>query len=624
MEVLIAVTLFVLAVLGGTLVSRRLGVQGPLVLLALGVLGSYLPFVHEPALSPELILVGVLPPLLYAAAVNTSLMDFRDNFSPIGWLSVGLVLFTALGVGLVVWQVLDVPFAAAFAIGAVVAPPDAVAATAVARQIGLPRKVVTILEGESLVNDATALVSLRTAVAALAAPISAMAIGLDFAKAVAIAIVVGVVVAKLAGLVFRHITDPITTTVLTFLVPFAAYAPAEELHASGVLAVVVAGLFVGHHSPTTQDAPARLFQRLNWATVQFVLENSVFLLIGLQVRRIVVAGTAETSGWTLAGLCLAVLATVIVLRVGWVLVSRVWLIPGRRRGREPRLTLAESLVVGWAGMRGVVTLAAALTLPLATPMRATLILVALTTTLGTLVLQGLTLPLLARRLGVRGPDPREDALQEATVLQAALGDGLTAAREAASPGDGLVLARLEDAYDTRVNAAWERLGRPSDEVDTPSDAYRRLRLVALEAERATLLRIRDEGRADHEVLARVLATLDLEESLLIRLNEGAQRASTTPLAPALPDAPCDHLGDAQCARSPRDSAAGAACGACRAEGTQPVHLRMCLACGEVGCCDSSEGRHADRHFRETGHPVMRSIEPGESWRWCYVDEVLGA
>lgn len=622
---MIGLALFAVTVVAGTLLAGRLRVQTPLLLLAVGILGSYLPFVAAPALSPELILIGILPPLLYAAAVNTSLLDFRENLSSIGWLSVGLVLFTAVGVGLVVWKILGVPFAAAFAIGAVVAPPDAVAATAVARQIGLPRRVVTILEGESLVNDATALVSLRTAVAALAAPVTILGVGLDFAKAVGIAVLVGLVVAKLGSLVFARINNPQIATTLTFLVPFVAYAPAEELHASGVLAVVVAGLFLGHQRQRTQTAQARMVQQLNWATVQFLLENSVFLLVGLQFRRILTEGLAETPGWRLLGICAAVLATVILLRVLWVAGSRLWLRPAMRlRGREPALTWQESAVVSWAGMRGVVTLAAALTLPLSAPLRATLVLVALSTTIGTLVLQGLTLPKLALRLGVHGPDPREDALQEATILQAAMADGMTAARDAAGPDDQAIVERLEEGHRNRVNAAWERLGRPNEEVGTPSDTYRRLRLEALRAEREAVLTMRSQGAMDQEVLARVLAVFDMEESMLVLLTDREQAVSSAaPLAPPLPEAPCSHLAEAPATHAPAHPANGIACLQCQIDGTTPVHLRMCLTCGEVGCCDSSEGRHATRHHEETGHPVMRSVEPGESWRWCYLDAVLG-
>lgn len=623
-EVLIQLTLFAVTVLAGTVLANRVRLQPPLMLLVIGIVGSYLPFVHVPTLSPELVLIGILPPLLYAAAVTTSLADFRENLSAIGWLSVGLVLFTAAGVGLLVWQILDIPFAAAFAIGAVVAPPDAVAATAVARQIGLPRRVVTILEGESLVNDATALVSLRTAVAALAAPITVAEVGLDFTLAVGVAILVGMVVAKLGSMVFSRITSPVVTTVLSFVIPFAAYAPAEELKASGVLAVVVAGLFIGHHSQRTMTAQGRLVQRLNWATVQFLLENSVFLLVGLQVRRIVTEGAAETSGWRLAGICAAVLGTVMLLRVLWIFGSRLWLRPAIRRGKEPRLSWQESAVVSWAGMRGVVTLAAALTLPLDAPVRATLVLVALTTTIGTLLLQGLTLPRLARRLGVHGPDPREDALQEATILQTAMGAGMTAARAAAGPGDDATLARLEESYQHRVNAAWEQLGRSTEEVDTPSEAYRRLRMTALHAEREAVLTMRADGAMDQEVLARVLAGFDMEESMLVLIDERDEAITSAPLSPALPEAPCRHLAEAPTTHAPAHAEHGIECRMCLREGTVPVHLRMCLACGEIGCCDSSEGRHASRHHHDTGHPVMRSVEPGESWRWCFVDEVLGS
>lgn len=568
-SVLEMLTLFTLTVLLGCWLAERLHVSAPLLLIGVGVLGSELPFVHPPALEPEFVLVGLLPPLLYAAAVNTPLVDFRRNLAPIGWLSVGLVIFTTLGVAVVVWALLGVPFAAACALGAIVAPPDAVAATAVARQVGLPRRVVSILEGESLVNDGTALVSLRTATVALGASVTAVGVAGDFLWAVF----------------------------------------------SGVIAVVAAGLALGHRSYREQDAAARVSQRMNWTTISFVLENSVFLLLGLQTATIISEAAASGYDWPLIiAVCAATVAAVIVLRLLWTMLTHFAF--GRRRGNSGR----EGFVIGWAGMRGVVTLAAALSLPEATPARPVLVLAALAVTVGTLLLQGLTLGPLVRRLGLRGPDPREDALTEAVVVQKAATAGLEAVHAAAGPGDAGFVEQLESVTSRRVNAIWERLGRPSDELETPSQTGRRLRLAALTAERETVLKVRDEGAAEQTVLSRVLASLDLEEIILDLASTKADaiRASE-PLVLSDAAQPCEHL---QAAPPDVKPASTTGCLECEAEGLTPVHLRLCLTCGHVGCCDSSEGRHATRHYEESGHPVMRSFEPGESWRWCYIDEVV--
>ncbi|SDB95382.1 sodium/proton antiporter, CPA1 family [Raineyella antarctica] len=616
MEMVITIGLVALVVVATSVVADRLHASAPLLLMLVGLVGSVLPFVRVPALSPELVLVGLLPPLLYATAVNTSLVDFRQNLPSIGLLSVGLVLFTVAGVGLVVRLVLDVPWAAAFALGAVVAPPDAVAASAVARRVGLPRRIVTVLEGESLVNDATALTSLRSATIALTVSLSAVSVGLDFLWAVLAAVAVGLVVARLAGLAFRHLDEAPVTTALSFIVPFAAYVPTELVHGSGVLAVVVAGLALGHRSPRDQGAEERLAQRINWSTVQFLLENAVFLLIGLQATSIVRAAADSGHDARVVVLsCVSALAAVIVLRMVWVLATRAIL-----RGRTA-FTLRESLVVGWAGMRGVVTLAAALALPATTPGRPVLVLAALVVTVGTLLLQGATLPLLARRLGLRGPDPREDAISTAVVLQKAAGAGIAAVEQLAGPEDRAVVDELRAEARRRVNGVWERLGRPSSEHGaSPQRTRHDLRLAGLAAEREELLRIRDEARVDQSVVSSILNGIDLEESLAGYLNGEDLATSEVPFHAQLPDEPCEHLRSAPQVVAP-SSLTG--CPDCLRAGLTWVHLRMCLDCGNIGCCDSSPGRHAAAHFRATGHPVMRSFEPGESWRWCFVDEILG-
>ncbi|WP_040160743.1 Na+/H+ antiporter [Nigerium massiliense] len=616
-DLVIGVVAFLATVLAVSVAARRVRISAPLALVVVGVAGSYVPFVHAPELAPELILVVALPPLLYASAITSSLVDFRRQLSSIGWLSVGLVIFTTFGVGTVVHYLLGIAWAPALALGAVVAPPDAVAATAVARTIGLPRRVVTLLEGESLVNDATALVSLRTAVAAMGAAVTVGEVGRDFAVAVIVAVLVGLTVALVVSWVFRRASFTSTSTALSLMTPFLAFVPAEHLHGSGVLAVVVAGLVLGHKSPAIQSGEVRLAQRINWTTIQFILENSVFLLVGLQFRQIVSNATGTDLTWTqVAGVCAATLGTVIVLRVVWLLATRLLVHLGPRK---QTMTTNETLVVSWAGMRGVVTLAAALTLPTQTPYRAVLILCAFTVTLGTLLIQGLTLPWLALRLGVHGPDAREDALQEAALYRRAFAAGMEATVAAARPGDEETVERLQELGERRVNGIWERLGHP--EGETPAAAYRRLRSIGLEAERAEVLTLRDAGEADHHVVREVLAALDIEEAGLARLHEADEQTSTDPLRPRLRSAPCEHLADAHAVVVPLTPGI---CAECQAEGLTPVHLRLCLECGHVGCCDSSAGRHATKHFEETGHPVMRSIEPGEDWRWCYVDEVLGA
>lgn len=617
-HLVLGVAAFVFTVLAVATVCRRFGLNAPLALIAVGVAGSFLPFVPRVELEPEMIIVAALPPLLYAAAVQTSLVDFRRNISTIGWLSIGLVVFTTLGVGAVVHTLLDIPWAAAFAIGAVVAPPDAVAASAVARAIGLPREVVTILEGESLVNDATALVSLRTAITAMSAAVTLPHIVGDFLVAVVVGVLVGVAVSILIAACFKRIDDPIASTALTLVAPFAAFVPAEELHGSGVLAVVVLGLLLGHKSPIIQSGQTRLNERINWATVQFVLENAVFLLIGLQVRYIVAdAQGTDLTAAQVAAVCAAALATVIVLRVLWIFATRLMIHLGPTKVHMPR---NEALVISWAGMRGVVTLAAALTLPLETPYRSVLILIALAVTLGTLVLQGLTLPWLARRVGAYGPDPREDTLQEAMIYQRSVAAGLTEAAKVAQPGDEAVMAKLHKQADARVNAVWERLGSSRTDTEAPSEAWRRLRRAAIAGERAEVLRMRDAGLAEQEVLRHVLTVLDLEEASILHVDEKDAQLRDAPIRPITLPEPCDHL---QSAPSWVEPATPGYCPECRTDGTDSVALRLCLTCGHVGCCDSSAGKHATRHYEQTGHPVMRSIEPGENWHWCYVHATVG-
>ena len=266
--------------------ARRLGLSAPLVLVVVGVLASLIPGVPEYDVDPDVVLIGFLPPLLYAAALRTSLVDVRANRQAIGILAVGAVVFTTLAVGLVAWAVIPgVSLAAALALGAVVSPPDAVAATTIARKVGMPRRIVAILEGESLLNDATALVALRTTTAAIAATVTVLEVGVDFVVAAGGGVLVGLALATLLAAARKRVQDPVLDTTLSLVAPFLTYVVAEAVHASGVLAVVIVGLLLGHKSPALQSASSRLAEQTNWRTITFVLENAVFLLIGLQVPR---------------------------------------------------------------------------------------------------------------------------------------------------------------------------------------------------------------------------------------------------------------------------------------------------------------------------------------------------
>jgi CPA1 family monovalent cation:H+ antiporter len=533
---------------------------------------------------------------------------------------VGLVIFTTLSVGLVAWWILPIEPAVAFALGAVVAPPDAVAATAIARRIGMPRRMVTILQGESLVNDATALVALRTALIAVSGTVTVWHVGVQFVVTAIGGLLVGFAVAVVTGKVRKRIEDEVIDTAVSIVTPFIAYLLAEQIKVSGVLAVVVTGLILGHKSHLMQSASSRIFERTNWATFEFLLENTVFLLIGLQVRRILEAAAGSSMGTDrIVYACVVITATVMLVRPIWVFPATYLprLIPAVR-AVDPMPPWTYPAAISWAGMRGVVTLAAAFILPDDTPERPVLILIALVVVGATLLIQGSTLPWVLRRLGLGGPDPAEDALQAASVSQRAATAGIERLDELRDDSDSEeVIERLRRRSAERSEAMWERLGSADE---TPSQAYARLRIAMIEAERQELIRLRDEGVVADEVMRRVIASIDGEETVLDLGMRWSSEDRAEDLRPTVQNGGCEHLDHCDKTPTPRTPQG---CEECLEEGLEWVHLRLCLTCGHVGCCDSSIGKHADRHFAETGHPVMRSFEPGEAWRWCYVDELLG-
>ncbi|HEX4190081.1 MAG TPA: Na+/H+ antiporter [Marmoricola sp.] len=618
MTLVVTLVSLVAAVLATTAACRRLDLSSPLMLIVVGVVGSYLPFIPDLHLRPDVVLLGLLPPLLYAASIQTSLVDFNANRRSILLLSVGLVAFTTVGIALLVHPLIPgVGWAGAFAIGAVVAPPDAIAATAIGRRIGLPRRVVTILEGESLLNDATALVALNTA---LGSAVVWYLVVRDFALAAGGGLVIGLAFFFVIGFIRKHVTDPVFDSGLSFVTPFAAYITAEEIHASGVISVVVAGLLLGHKAPILQTAQARIAERMNWESISFLLESSVFLLIGLQARSIIVdAGNDSLGGGRIALVCGATLVAVIVLRVAWVFVARFLIVrpgPDGQTGMRPPWTY--TLLLGWAGMRGVVTLAAAFVIPTDKPHREVLLLIAFTVVAGTLFIQGMTLPLLARRLKVPSPDPTADALARANLLHQASVAGLAELDKLEEEDPHDVSETIRDRVRRRDYAAWERVGA-TIEQETPSEIYSRRRRTMIEAERTRVLEIRSTGTVAHEVVEEVLAMLDVEESMLEYSDNEVERVKAAQRPIAFEGA-CDDLREP---RPPVEPDTPGECGDCIREGTAWVHLRICLTCGHVACCDSSPRMHATAHFNSTEHPVMRSAEPGEIWRWCFVHELTG-
>ena len=512
----------VLGSLAVTAVCRRFGLSSPLVLVVAGLLASMVPGVVDVAFDPDVVLLVVLTPLLYSAALGSSYLGIRANLRPIGLLAVGLVAFTTLVVGLVAWWLVPgLSLTAALVLGAVVAPPDAVSALSVGRRLGLPRRMMTILGGESLLNDATALTLLRVfiAVAVGTGATVSGAVGMFVLAAVG-GTAVGLAVGWLVHRIRTRLDDPQVESALGLVVPFGVYLLAEAVHSSGVLAVVVAGLYLGYHAPESGYA-TRLQDQAVWQASDTVLESVVFALIGLQLTAVV--GQAG-AGADLVVYGLVVTAAAVLARPIWIFpatyLPRV-LFRGIRKN-DPRPSWRWPAVLSWSGMRGVVTLAAAFAIPPEVPGRETIVFLAFFVTVATLLLHGLTLPTVIRRLGVHENASMADTLAEAQAQQAAAEAGIARLDELAADEDvdstvGYAAAKLKRLTQMRANSAWEQLGRPESETgEAPSTVYRRLRREMLVTSRQEFVARRDAGEIDDEVLRRVMHELDLEEATLDR------------------------------------------------------------------------------------------------------------
>lgn len=562
MELIVLALVGLTVLVASALFSRRTGIAAPLLLLVLGIVASFTPWIPDVELTNEMVLLGVLPPILFASGRNVPVIELRRNLKPIAWLSIVMVIVPAVLVGVIVHLLFcEISLPLAIALGAAVSPIDAVAATSIGRRLGLPDRLMTLLEGESLFNDAAALVTMRMAVATLATGFSLVEASLGFLWAVAGGLAIGYVTGRVINWARGRLNDPVLVTIVTLASPWASYIPAEQVHASGVIAVVVCAVVMAHLAPRSLNAEERAMVRSTWATTSYVLEHAVFLLMGMQVARLV--NDSRVSGslvrvWLMA---LVVLAVLIVLRACGVAVV-VWMSnhreararalghtlkgglteKGEQRARNrfgsnwesessrwlnrtradidyaltEQISPKGGIVLAWAGMRGVVTLAAIQTLPYVAggqlvEYRGAVILVAFLVAVGSLLLFGGTLPFVIRATGLAAPGIDERRHEEKMLVRSMLE---TVNRElgplAEQTIDGKpvpphVITKLERrmaALNNRTNTEALRLER-----DT-RDVYWALFTRYLEALRLALEEERSVGAYSHHAFHAVEDMLD--------------------------------------------------------------------------------------------------------------------
>lgn len=548
MEIFEATLALLAAALVLSSIAARLAVPYPSFLVLGGLALGFLPVIPGIELDPALAFALFLPPILFEAAYYTSWRDFLANWRPIASLAVALVALSTWVVAVVADRLIpEMPLGVAVVLGAIVSPPDAAAATAVLRRFRLPRRVITIVEGESLVNDAVALVIYNFAVIAVVTgsfsrTSAGIALVVTIVASTALGLAIGWAWSKLAG----RISDTLINVTASFLVAFAAYLVAEQLGLSGVLAVVASGLFFASRAPFALTADTRLSSGVIWRLAIFILNAVAFVLIGLQLPNILSA----LSGYSLVILAedAAVIAgTVILVRLAWVM--GVWQTMRLLRRRAPFPNWREALVIGWSGMRGLVSLAAALALPETTgggapfPARALVLFLSFAVILATLVVQGLTLGLLVRVLGVDddGVTDREERLARIEAANAAIAVIDRLAETPALPRDALDRIRL--IYTTRaqqlVEDAGANPGNPSN-----ADFSDAVRLAAVAAERETVLRLRHDRVIGDEVLRRIERDLDLTELAVKRHRPAYSKATWLKLAHNPGGAPEPPMGQA--------------------------------------------------------------------------------
>ncbi len=517
--------LVVMAVLA--IVARKISIPYPIILVLGGLALAMIPGLPRIHLAPNLIFLLILPPLLYPAALFTSWRDFHANLRPITLLAVGLVLCTTFAVGFFAhYLVQGLPLAAAFALGAIVSPPDAVAATAITKRLRVPRRIVTILEGESLVNDAIALVAYRFALAALmTGAFSLTAAAFQFVVVAVGGIGIGLIVGWLVSRVQRRLDDPPVQTTISLLTPFAAYLASERLGVSGVLAVVTVGVYIGWRSPEIVTSRMRLQAGPVWEMIVFLLNGFVFILIGLQLPE-VLQGISIASGNILRPTIDALLISVVVIIVRFVWVFAAAYLPrlfsSRLRERDPYPAWQHITIVAWTGMRGVVSLAAAIALPtfmfstdIPVPGRNLIIFFTFVVIFVTLVLQGLSLPYLIRWLKVVDAGGAEKEEREARLKANLAALARLAELEESEHLPTELLQRLRVEYEDRIRQL--EAPEPAEVVGQLrlfSRAYLRLEEEALRVERQTILQLRNERVINDETLRRIQRDIDLAEERL--------------------------------------------------------------------------------------------------------------
>jgi CPA1 family monovalent cation:H+ antiporter len=517
----VVLLLVLMAVL--VIVAQKSAIPYPVLLVLGGLSLSFVPILPVIRLDPNLVLFFFLPPLLYPAALFTSWRDFRRNLRSILFLSIGLVLMTTTVVAWVAHTfVPGLPWAAAFALGAIVSPPDAVAAEATLKRLRIPSRIQTVLGGESLVNDATALVAYQFAVVAMVT--GSFSLGEASLRFVFVSLG-GVALGLLVGLIMRwvqgRLDDPPVQTTISLLTPFTAYLLAERLEVSGVLAVVAAGMYLGWHS-TALSARTRLQALAFWEMVAFFLNGFIFIMIGLQMPDILQKLNHEPlSRLTTYGLLIS--ATVILVRIFWVFPATYlprWLSP-KMRARDAIPPWQHSVLIAWTGMRGVVSLAAAFALPIVLanrqpfPGRSYILFLTFCVILATLVFQGLTLPILIRKLGVKDDGLIDNEEREARLKanEAAVDYVEEKALEENFPEE--VMARVRAEYCDRIeqlHVCCQESGNPGGEIATP--IYQRLQHGALQIERQTIIDLRNSQAINDEALRRIQRDLDLAEARL--------------------------------------------------------------------------------------------------------------
>ncbi len=527
------------AVAGLVLLSDVLEVPYPIFLVLGGLALGFIPGVPEIELAPELVLLIFLPPLLYVSAFFSSLRDLKANIRPIGLLSVGLVALTTVVVAGVAHFVVGLSWPVAFVLGAIVSPTDPVAATAIAERLGVPRRIVTVLEGESLINDGTALVLYQMAVRVVmfGAAFSLLELGLRFVVGVAVGVAIGLLAGYVIAAVRRRIENPLVEITISLFTGYAAYLPAEELNtlvgipASGVLAAVTAGIYMGWVSPRLTSPGTRLQAYSLWEILTFMLNSLLFVLIGLQLPAILEGISEDYSPATLALYAAVVCLAVITARFVWIFPATYLprKVSRRLRERDPSPPWQNVAVIAYAGMRGAVSLAAALALPLEFPGRDLVLFLTFCVIFVTLVGQGLTLQPLIRWLDIHddGASEKEEIKARLLAAEAALAriDELVEEdwvyEDSAERMRGMYgyrrrrfATRHATATDKRVADFAADLDGDDEDYETRSEAFQRFRRELLEAEREAVLRLRSEGRIGDEVMRKVERDLDLEDSRL--------------------------------------------------------------------------------------------------------------